>query len=67
MPWPVAPIVTAASPVVTAARAAQGPTGRGATHPVDRIDDRQRRAHSPLGIILVGERARPRRPSPRRR
>ena len=34
---------------------------------LDRLQDPERRTHRPLGVVLVGDRARRRRPSPRRR
>ena len=57
MPWLVAPIVTAASPVSTPARAWM--PWRQAAHRVDQVE---RGAHGALGVVLVGDRARPTRP-----
>ena len=54
MPWFVAPIVTAASPVSTPARAwIAGPR---LVHCVHQLE---RGAHRPLGVILVGDRRAP--------
>ena len=57
MPWFVAPIVTAASPVSTPARAwiagAQRPDG---------VDEIEGGPDGPLGVVLVRDRARPRPP-----
>ena len=54
MPWPSAPIVTAASPVSTPARAwsAGSSSGTGG-------DEVERRAHRPLGVVLVRDRRAP--------
>ena len=54
MPWFVAPRVTAASPVRTPARAWIA----GAQHP-DRVDQLQRGADGPLGVVLAGRRRAP--------
>ena len=54
IPSPLAPIVTAASPVNTPARAMR--PGRERLHAVDQ---RERCSHSPLGVILVSRRRSP--------
>ena len=57
MPWFVAPIVTAASPVRTPARAwIAGPER------ADRVDELEAGPDGALGVVLVGGRARPTRP-----
>ena len=53
MPWFVAPIVTAASPVRTPARAWMPAPVR------HRLDELERRADGPLGIVLVDDRRAP--------
>ena len=54
MPWFVAPIVTAASPVRTPARASMpGPEG------ADRVDELEAGPDGPLGVVLVGDRRAP--------
>ena len=57
MPWFVAPIVTAASPVRTPARAWMPGPER-----ADGVDELERRPGPPLGVVLVRRPARPRRP-----
>ena len=54
MPWLVAPTVTAASPVSTPARA--WIAGAKCRHCVDQVE---RGAHRPLGVVLVGGRRAP--------
>ena len=54
MPWFVAPIVTAASPVRTPQRAwIVGPERP------DRVDQLERRPHRPLGVVLARDRRAP--------
>ncbi len=62
MPWLVAPSVTAASPVRIA-----GPDLDAGPEATDRVDQVEAGADRPLGVVLVGDRARPRAPSPHRR
>ena len=54
MPWPIAPRVTAASPVSTPARAwIAGPSA------ADGVDEVERGADGALGVVLVGDRRAP--------
>ena len=54
MPWPIAPTVTAASPVATAARALQleSVTVAEGAHGVDELE---RDPDGPLGVVLLGD------------
>ena len=52
IPWPLAPTVTAASPVSTPARARSSGVDLGAER-VDGVDEVERRPHGPLGVVLL--------------
>ena len=54
IPWPVAPTVTAASPVRTPARACDRRPER-----PDGVDELEAGPHRPLGVVLVGDRRAP--------
>ena len=59
IPWPTAPIVTAASPVRTPARSSRASSPDLPPEVADGVDEVEGRPHRPLGVVLVGDRRAP--------